>query len=617
MPRKPSTSSLIVIGSLLIGNAAQAAGGDPHSYANIQDFRTRELAIELTVDFDKKQLRGEADLQLQRLNPKARQLVLDTRDLDIEAVEAGSGSTLKSAAFKLAKADPILGSALSIELPASADRVRIRYATRPSASGLQWLAPAQTAGGKLPFLFTQSQAIHARSWIPLQDTPSVRAPYRARIHTPKELRAVMSADNDPKAAQDGDYTFSMPQPIPSYLIALAVGDLQFRELGARTGVYAEPATIEAAAKEFDDTEQMLVRCEAVFGPYRWGRYDLLILPPSFPYGGMENPRLTFATPTVIAGDKSLVSLVAHELAHSWSGNLVTNAVWGDFWLNEGFTNHLTFRIMEEVYGKDVTQQERVLDATELKQTLERLDNDGDKTLVPDLAGRDPDDGVTDVPYARGALFLAYLEARFTRPVFDQFLRGWFDSHAFQSVRTEDFLKYLHAELLDKKPGVVSEAELNAWLRVPAMPADTIWPQSDAFAKVDAQRAAWQAGTRKAVKLDTKGWDTRQWVHFLDALPPLKSQQLAELDQAFAFSKTGNAIIASQWWQLCAKSHYAAADAGIGAYLGQVGRMKLIVPIYRELAKTAQGRAQAQALFERWRERYHPIAQDAIAKVIKG
>lgn len=603
---------------LLLGSAQAATPNvsmsDPHSYANTQDFRTRALSLDLDVDFAAKVLRGHVELQLERVNPQAQTLILDTRDLTIRAVQAGDGKQLKATSFTLAPRDAVLGQALSIRMPAQADRVRIEYSTQPQASGLQWLSPAQTAGGKQPYLFTQSQAIHARSWIPLQDTPQIRAPYRAQIKTPKNLRAVMSADNDPASPRNGRYHFQMPQAIPSYLIALAVGDIEFRSTGPRTGVYAEPSLVAAAAKEFEDTEQMMQRCEAVFGPYRWGRYDLLILPPSFPYGGMENPRLTFASPTVIAGDKSLVSLVAHELAHSWSGNLVTNASWADFWLNEGFTNHLTYRIMEEVYGADIAQQERALGAVDLKKSLELADRDGDRTLAPDLKGRDPDDGVTDVPYDRGAFFLAYLEQRYTRPVFDAFLRGWFDSHAFQSVRTADFLSYLQTQLMAKYPDRVSMAKVDEWIHAPQMPADTPWP-ADAFAQLDAQRQAWLDGKLTLAQLDTANWNPRHWVYWLDTLPVLSAAQMLALDQAYGFSRTHNQIVAGHWWALAARSAYAPADAGIAQYLRDVGRMRLITPIYRALAQTPQGRARARALFAQDKPRYHPIAQTAIESLL--
>ncbi|MFA5938472.1 MAG: M1 family metallopeptidase [Sinimarinibacterium sp.] len=591
---------------------------DPHSYANTRDFQTRHLALDLNVDFASRTLSGTAELQLLRAAANATTLVLDTRDLDIRAVQAGGADAVFAPTrFTLDARDPVLGSALRIAMPQGADRVRIEYATRPDASGLQWLSPAQTTDKQQPFLFTQSQAIHARSWIPLQDTPQIRASYEARIRTPDPLVAVMSAEFDLESPRSGDYRFRMPQPIPSYLIALAVGDLRFRATGPRTGIFAEPSMVERAAREFEDTEAMIQRCEAIFGPYRWGRYDLLVLPSSFPYGGMENPRLTFATPTVITGDKALVSLIAHELAHSWSGNLVTNATWNDFWLNEGFTNHLTYRIMEEVYGGDRGAQERALGANDLRETLARLDRDDDKTLMPDLSGRDPEDGVTDVPYERGALFLAYLENRYGRARFDAFLRGWFDRHAFQSVTTPQFVDELDRQLLRKSHGLVSRAQVDAWLRAPEMPADTVWPLSTAFAAVDTARAAWLAGT-PARQLETQNWSLRQWQYFLDNLPAtLTARQMKELDTTFELSPSRNAVLASRWFRLAAQNAYAPAYPAMARHLKSVGRMSLITPIYRELAKTPAGLARAQRIYRDARAGYHPIARDAVENALKA
>lgn len=377
-----------------------ASGVDYHSFANPDEVRVTHLNLDLTADFDAKQLIGEVTLDVKRAAPENNTLVLDTRALEIKSVTVQG----KSVPFEMGDDDADLGTPLSITLPAGADSVTVAYSTSPKASGVQWLTPAQTAGKKAPFLFTQAQAVHARSFIPLQDSPQVRVTYEAKINTPKNLLAVMSASNDPNTERDGEYEFTMPQPIPSYLIALAIGDLEFKAMGERTGVYAEPALLESAAKEFEDTEAMLEVTEKTYGPYQWERYDLLILPPSFPFGGMENPRLSFITPTVIAGDKSLVSLIAHELAHSWSGNTVSNATLRDLWLNEGFTTYLTYRIMEMIYGHDRFKKEAVLGYQDLQNDIASLD-DNDEILAIDLRGRNPDDVFSNIPYEKGALFL--------------------------------------------------------------------------------------------------------------------------------------------------------------------------------------------------------------------
>ena len=383
-------------------NAKQIFAEDIHSYANPNLTKVSHVDLDWNVLFDQKVLQGTATLTIERMPPlKTRlgYLTLDTRDLKIEKVETASSSkTFRQAQFKLGAADKILGAPLEITMPSGTKYVRVHYSTSPTASGLQWLNPEQTAGKKTPFMFSQAQAIHARSFIPIQDSPQIRVTYSARIRTPKNLLAVMSAEgNSQTSLRNGDYSFKMTKAIPPYLIAIAVGDLNFKSLGKRTGVYSEPSMLEKSAFELSDTEKMVEETEKIYGKYAWGRYALLVLPPSFPFGGMENPMLTFATPTILAGDKSLVSLVAHELAHSWSGNLVTNATWRDFWLNEGFTTYLERRIIEAVYGKPRREMEATLGKRSLLEEMAGM-TENDQTLHVDLKGRDPDDGLTGVPY---------------------------------------------------------------------------------------------------------------------------------------------------------------------------------------------------------------------------
>jgi leukotriene-A4 hydrolase len=602
----------------LPGAPALDVNRDYHSYANTRDFRTEHLALELTVDFARRVLDGSVELRLRRLEVDAGELVLDTRDLDIRQIETAAGQGAWAATtFKVDARDEILGSALRIAMPPGADRVRIRYATRPDASGLQWVTPAQTAGKKRPFLYTQSQAIHARSWIPLQDTPLVRSTYEARIRTPERLLAVMSAQNRPDSRRDGDYQFRMQQPVPSYLIALAVGDLKFRPVGERTGIYAEPSVLKKAAFEFEDTEQMVAACERLFGPYRWGRYDMLVLPPSFPYGGMENPRLTFLTPTSLVGDKSGVALIAHELAHSWSGNLVTNATWRDFWLNEGTTTYLTYRIMDEVYGARRGDMERVLGQQDLATSFQQAKHEGDKALAYDQRGRDPDEVFSQIPYERGSLFLTWLEKKFGRARFDAFLRGWFDDHAFQSKTTEDFVAYAEARLLGPNPGIVSRAQLDDWIYASAMPQDAVYATSDAFTKVDEQRAAWLAGTLPVAKLRTKAWTSHEWQHFLDNMPAtLTTAQAAELDRRFKLTQARDSYVAVSWFRVAIRHGHAPALPAVERFLLSVGRMRFITPLYRELVKTPDGRAFALRVFEKARPMYHPIGQASVERVIQ-
>jgi len=592
---------------------------DPSSYANTDAFIATHLVLDLTADFDAKTLAGTAELHLDRRAPGASELVLDTRDLEIRSVEtAATSDGWTRTPHRLDRATPAFGSALHITMPADATRVRIAYASSPTAKGLQWLTPAQTAGRKHPFLFTQAEAIQARSFLPLQDLPGVRITYDATIRTPKELVAVMAAEMTPGEAGSGVFHFRMPQPIPSYLIALAIGDLTFKPMSERTGVWAEPSVVDAAAREFEDTEKMIAATEALYGPYRWGRYDLLVLPPSFPFGGMENPRLTFATPTVIVGDKSLVSLVAHELAHSWSGNLVTNATWTDFWLNEGFTTYIERRITEAVYGRPFAEMGATIGVSDLQKDRDTAEQPGDKTLLPDLEGRDPDDASSRVPYEQGSLFLRFIEAKVGREAFDRFLRQWFDEHAFTSATTQEFVSFLQERLLSSRPGVVTDAQIQEWLHSDSIPAFAVLPQSDAFMKVEQVRDAWlNGGAIAQLAMTASTWSTQEWMHFIDSLPRrMESNRLAGLDRRFTLSDSPNAEIAHVWFRLAIANHYTPAYPAMERYMVQIGRRKLIVPLYRDLATTPEGRTLAMKIYDKARAGYHPMTQDGVENTLR-
>ena len=595
-----------------IDDRAMQVGEDYHSFANPDQVSLTHLSLDLTVDFEQRVLRGTAELQFVKNDPSATTLILDTRDLTIHKVSSTSGEL----PYVLKAADSYLGAALEIELPSDSDKLVVQYSTSPQASGLQWLTPAQTAGGKYPFLFSQAQAIHARSFIPLQDSPKVRVTYDAVLRTPPELLAVMSASNEPNAKRDGVYEFNMPQAFPAYLIALAVGDLQFQAMGERTGVYAEQYILQAAAAEFEDTESMLIATEQRYGPYSWDRYDLLILPPSFPFGGMENPRLSFITPTVIAGDKSLVSLIAHELAHSWSGNTVTNATWRDLWLNEGFTTYLTYRIMEIVYGEDRYNMEAVLGYQDLSADIADLDSD-DQILAIDLRGRDPDEVFSNIPYEKGALFLRELEQKVGRDNFDSFLTQYFKEFAFQSITTDQFIDYLSKTLLVDYADKLDMVRIKQWIFQPGLPADVTLPESNAFTQIDSVRAAWLAGELAAEKIKTNDWTVHQWLYFLNNLPEqLSATQMAALDTAFSLTASKNNEIAHSWLLICVKQWYQPALPRVYEYLTTIGRNKLVKPLYRELANTEAGKALGKKAFDQAKAGYHPLTVKVNQKYVE-
>ncbi len=609
---------IFMLTTTIIGFAQQK---DVHSYSNPQTVKVTHIDLDWTVLFDKKSIKGSATLSLVRQD-KLSPLMLDTRDLNIEKIEmSDNGKAFKQTTFGLGTTDKFLGSSLIIQLSPDAKFVRVYYSTNPTAGGLQWLSPEQTAGKTSPYMFSQAQSILARTFIPLQDSPAIRVTYNARVRTPKNLLAVMSSETNPQnAPRTGDYRFKMTKPIPSYLIAIAVGDITFQSLGKRTGVYTEPSMLKKSAFELSDTEKMVIATEKIYGKYAWGRYDLLVLPPSFPFGGMENPCLTFATPTIIAGDKSLVSLVAHELAHSWSGNLVTNATWRDFWLNEGFTTYLERRIIEEVYGVKRREMEAILGKQslidEMKETAER-----DQIMHVNLDGRDPDEGFTGIPYEKGALFLRLLEEKYGRPKFDNFVRSYFAAHRFQSITTETFKEYLWKNLLEnpnsEMPSYISKEDVDEWVEQAGLPANAPNPQSDAFEKVEMSAKSWLDGKTKLTAIPVAAWTTQEWLRFLKSMPEnLSSDKMTELDKAFGLTKKGNSEISFQWLMMSIKQNYKAADSRLEEFLTSIGRRKFVRPLFTELAKTPEGTKRANEIYAKARSGYHPITQSAIDAILK-
>ncbi len=588
---------------------------DPFSYANFDEIAVKHLALDLDVKFDEKVLEGTATLDVERRNPDSALLILDTNDLTIKTVETRAGGAWTPAEFNLSPDNPDYGSALQVALPQGADSVRIAYRTSPEAAGLQWLTPAQTAGKKHPYVYSQNQAIQARSMAPVQDTPAVRMTYSAAIRTPKALMAVMSAAQDPEGVRDGDYRFEMKQPIPIYLLAIAAGDISFKAISDHIGVFGEATILDAAAKEFEDTPKMEAANVALYGPYRWERYDMLVLPPSFPYGGMENPRLTFLTPTLIAGDKSLTNVVAHELAHSWSGNLVTNATWRDSWLNEGVTSYVENRVIEALYGAERATMERALDLDALKRDIAEAKRPALTQLkLPEDLG--PDDETAQIPYAKGMFFLKFLEGRFGREAFDRFLKGYFDSFAFKSITTEDFETYLKAHLVAADPGKATAAEITEWLYAPGLPATAEQPASEAFARVSAEQTSWLASAKAASALPATGWTTHEWLHFINSLPDgTTADRLGELDAAFKLSEARNAEIASAWYLKSIAAGYEPAMPHLKDFLLHVGRGKFIYRLYESLDE--KGRADfAKSVYAEARPLYHPIAQERIDGILE-
>lgn len=584
---------------------------DPHSYADPDQGRVTRVALQLDVDFGDKRLSGTATLGLE--NAKGGCLDLDTRDLDILKVELGDGNALR---FEIGDKDEVLGQKLTVMVPDGAEEITVHYRTSPEASALQWLAPQNTAGKKHPYLFSQCQAIHARSMAPLQDTPRCRVPYTAEITVPDPLVAVMSAAPGEKRkglkAETTTWSFEMPQPIPPYLLALAVGNLVSEDLGPRSRVYTEPEMLKACAWEFATVDEMLRKAEELFGPYRWERYDFLVMPPAFPYGGMENPRLTFLTPSLIAGDRSLVEVLAHELAHSWTGNLVTNATNEHFWLNEGFTVWAERRINEVLEGRDAVTLSKALGRQALQEEINRFGADSKYTaLYSDQSGVDPDDVYSQVPYEKGCLFVTLMEETVGRAKFDAFLRDYMDTFEFRSLDTEEFLAFLEQKL----PGLAEQIGAREWIYEPGVPANEPKAESARLVELTSLGTGWHEGQRPDKAASDK-WTVAEWLVYLGALPrDIGAEGCAWLDENFGLTSSGNSEILCKWLVLAINNGYDPVYDKTRDFLGSIGRMKYLKPLYKALSENPKSEELAVRIFDQHKGMYHPIARGGLEGIL--
>ena len=578
---------------------------DFHSYSQPDEAVVTHLNWNASVNFEDRIIRATAIYDI-ATSETAERILLDCVDLTIEAVAVDG----KPVDWSMGPEQDIIGQPLSIPVQPSSKRISIQYSSAPSAGALLWVE------GEQPFLFTQSQAILARTWIPCQDSPGIRFTYEAHVDVPVGTMALMSAINPTEQSADGHYDFQMDQPIPSYLLALAVGNVEFRSVGLHTGVYAVPELIDAAEYEFGEMEDLLVAAENLYGKYAWERYDLLVLPAAFPFGGMENPRLTFATPTIIAGDRSLVSLVAHELAHSWSGNLVTNSTWDDFWLNEGFTVYFEQRIMEAVYGREISEMLATLSYQGLVDEVDEImdTNPDDTHLKLHLQNRNPDDGMTAIAYDKGYFFLRLIEETVGRAEFDAFLKAYFTEHAFTVMDTDRFIDYLKTNLLNSTERLTA-INLDAWIFGAGLPTNCPQVRSERIEKVDASLEAWEAGETTTKDLPWDQWVYQERYRFLSNLDDGTSAlRLKELDEAWEISNTGNNEVLFAWLEQSIRSHYEPSYGRLETFLIEVGRRKFLTPLYRAIKETSQMN-MALEIYKQARPNYHSVATGTMDELL--
>ena len=587
---------------------------DEHTFAKPELAVVKHLDLDIEVDFDTQTISGKASWTIDNVS-KGNQIIFDENTLNITKVTLGDEE--KETKFELGKEVEFHGKPLHVTIEPNTTKVNIYYSTTKDAVALQWLNPQQTADKKKPFLFSQGESIWSRTWIPCQDSPGIRFTYNAKVTVPKDLMAVMSASVNPQKKNDtGVYTFKQDKAIPSYLMAIAVGDIEFQPIDNRTGVYAEPSLLKKAAWEFAELGKMVGAAEKLYGPYRWGRYDVLVLPPSFPYGGMENPNLTFLTPGVIAGDRSLTSLLAHELGHSWSGNLVTNATWDDIWLNEGFTTYVEHRIGEEIFGKKEAEMQDVLTRKELDDNIAEYGaTNPDTRLKVSLTNRNPDDGISEIPYVKGYNFLKVIETAVGREKFDPFIKNYFDTHAFQSITTEDFVKYLKENLIKNDKALADNIKLEDWIYKPGVPSNITAVSSEDFTAIDNIQKNWRTTGVKGLNERIKSTTEKQ--HFIDYLPAdITVEEMTSIDNEFTFTKNGNFVIKRQWFIQTIRHQYKTAYPSIEQFMIATSRTGSLMSLYKELVKTQEGKIWAKQIYAKAKTGYHATTIQTVEPLLK-
>eukprot|EP00640_Fibrocapsa_japonica_P000892 CAMPEP_0113937178 /NCGR_PEP_ID=MMETSP1339-20121228/3858_1 /TAXON_ID=94617 /ORGANISM="Fibrocapsa japonica" /LENGTH=681 /DNA_ID=CAMNT_0000939853 /DNA_START=95 /DNA_END=2137 /DNA_ORIENTATION=+ /assembly_acc=CAM_ASM_000762 len=628
---------------------ADASRTEHSTQCNYEQVKYSHVALNVSVDFSSKQLKGYALYQVQIVKKGVSAIVLDTKDLIISYAES-EGRRLP---HELGAPHPVLGTPLSVTLPEDCHdhcQIKVFFSTTGGSASVQWLPPEQTAGGKRPYLFTQGQAINNRSLFPCQDCPAAKFTYEAVVKAPDWSTVLMSALSmaEPKAHPCGPgekvFYWNQPVPVSSYLVALVVGELESRDVSGRCRVWAEPSQVEEVAQEYSQTEHFLQIAESIICPYEWGRYDLVCLPPSFPYGGMENPCLTFCTPTTLAGDKSLADVVCHEICHSWFGNLVTNHTWEHFWLNEGWTMWLQRQVMTKIHANPAFFDfDAIVGRKALAGSLQAFGLDHEFTkLVPSLAGgMDPDDAFSQVPYEKGFSFLHYLQRLVGEDQFVEFAKAYVQKFKFKTLTTGDFRDFFVAHFKDKAKTQLEEIDWQAWFFSAGQPLKMVdldqsmashsqdlastWIRAAEGAAAATQEPAPAAGAEVAVPQgtgedDLKDWSTVQKLVFLDALldecasQPFPPKILEVMDSLYKLSGSRNSEIKHRWYMLCLGCGVTDVVPSVLHFITSQGRMKFVRTLFRKLyAMEGEIREQAVETYLKHAGFYHPITRKMAKK----
>lgn len=603
---------------------------DPNTLSNYNNFLTTHTTVNFSIDFEKKIIGGNVALTLKSItDAAANEILLDTSFLSVKDVTLDG----KSPEWKLLPRFEPYGSALKITLEEGVQngksvQLEMTTETTKECTAIQWLTPAQTRSGH-PYMFTQCQAIHTRSIFPCQDTPDVKGTVQFNIKSPLPVIASGLSTGVKGVGKRADgatgtklYTFEQKIPIPSYLFALASGDIAKAPIGPRSVVATGPKELKAAQWELEEsTERYIETVEKIVFPYQWTEYNVLVLPPSFPYGGMENPIYTYATPTMISGDRENVDVIAHELSHSYSGNLVSNASWEHFWLNEGWTTYLERRLQAAVHGEPHRDFSAIIGWKSLQDSVKQFGDSSEFTkMVVDLKGKDPDDAFSSIPYEKGYTFLSYLEKQVTKAKWNKYIPHYFTTFARRSLDSYDFkanlLSFFASDATASR--ALNDVDWDAWFYTPGLPPKPDFDTSLVDVCYDLA-SKWEIGEFEPKEEDTRGWSANQVVVFLDSVQafakPLNKRASQMMGSTYGFAKSQNVEVVSRYYQAALKAKDETVYKPTAELLGNVGRMKFVRPLYRLLNEA--DRTLAVETFEKNRDFYHPICKNLVEKDLLG
>ncbi|KUM64460.1 hypothetical protein ACN42_g2662 [Penicillium freii] len=566
---------------------------DPNTVSNYNNWRSTHVTANFDILFDQKKLVGNVVHQFKSITDgESKEIILDTSHLDIGVVKVdGQPSKWEF----LPSLEPYgVPLKISLDNPVKLNgtvEVDIEVKTTDKCTALQWLTPAQTSNKKHPYMFSQCQAIHARSIFPCQDTPDVKATFDFNITSP--LPAMTSGLPIRKSSMESKpdhqlYRFHQSVPIPSYLFAIASGDVAEAPIGPRSVVATSPDKLEECKWELEaDTENFITTIEKIVYPYAWGEYNVLILPPSFPYGGMENPIFTFATPSIISKDRENIDVIAHELAHSWSGNLVTNASWEHFWLNEGWTVYLERRILAAIHGEAYRHFSAIIGWKSLTDAVEHFGDDHEFTkLIVDLKGKDPDDAFSSIPYEKGFNFLFYLENLVGKSKFDKFIPHYFTTFKRKSLDSYEFkaliLDFFKSDAEASK--LLDEVDWDKWFYAPGLPPKPSFDTSMVDVVYELSKK-WQSLPHSSFEphiSDIQSLTANQLVVFLEQMlvleTPLSPKISKLMGDVYGLAKSENIEVSNLYCQVGMKAGDDSVIEPTTELLGRIGRMKFVRPL---------------------------------------